>query len=259
MQAQGWVPRRRVRLRVEYAEISLCGARESNQDRVGSVVMPDAVMLAVLDGMGGHLQGELAASTGCVALLERFRSSLTPLPDAAAFLGESLQLAHAQVVALGQHMPLERRPRATCAVCLVQDNVAWYAHLGDSRVYLLRQGTVHERTRDHSHVEQLVQHGIITEEQVNTHPLRNYVEACIGGDPLPPVPALSAGRAVLPGDILLVCTDGFWSGLTEREIATTLYSGYPVKACLEALAELSVRRCGAGSDNTTAAVLRLKE
>ena len=246
-------------MRLEYAEVSLRGARETNQDRVGSILSQHVSLMAVLDGMGGHLQGELAAATGCAVLLEQFGSPQQALPDPPAFLRTALHEAHAGVVNLGLHLPLERRPRATCASCLIQDGKAWFAHLGDSRIYLLRDGAVLSRTRDHSHVEQLVRAGLITEDQACTHPLRNYVEVCIGGDLPAPEATLSRGCPVLPGDLLLACTDGFWSGLTDREISTTLYSGYPLKACIEALAELSVRRCGAGSDNTTAAVMRIKD
>ena len=107
-----------------------------------------------------------------------------------------------------------RVPRAQSAWC--KGSSAYWAHVGDSRVYLLRNGKIVERTRDHSHVELLLRAGRITERQAQGHPMRNYVECCIGGDPVLPEMTLSGRRSLLPGDILLLCSDGLWSGLTEN-------------------------------------------
>ncbi len=106
----------------------------------------------------------------------------------------ALGAAHTEMVAIGLQMPLEQRPRATGAVCIVQDGAAWWAHVGDSRIYHLRAGQVIRRTRDHSHVEQLVQEGLISSQQAQHHPMRNYVETCLGGDPL--LPEMLVGRYV---------------------------------------------------------------
>ena len=102
--------------------------------------------------------------------------------------------AHDAVVALGRGLPPEIRPRATCAVCLVQGSSAYWAHVGDSRIYQLRAGKVFERTRDHSHVELLLRDGRITESQAHDHPMRNYVECCIGGEPVLPEMSLSGAQ-----------------------------------------------------------------
>jgi serine/threonine protein phosphatase PrpC len=104
-------------------------------------------------------------------------------------------------------------------VCIVQDNTAWWAHVGDSRVYHLRAGQLVTRTRDHSHVELLLQEGLISAQQAQNHPMRNYVETCLGGDPM--LPEMRIGRCVKlqAGDTLLVCTDGFWSNLLDEDIA----------------------------------------
>jgi serine/threonine protein phosphatase PrpC len=246
-------------LRVDYAEVSLLGAREDNQDRATAVVSPHAALLVVLDGMGGHAHGERAAELGAKVLVERFGQPLQPLLDPMGFLHLALGRAHEEVTLLGAGVAIERRPRATVAVCLVQEGTAWFGHMGDSRIYLLRGGRVHRRTRDHSHVELLLQEGLISAEQALTHPLRNFVEVCIGGDPM--LPEMSIGRLqrVQPGDILLVCTDGFWANLTDEDITSALSTDGPLTPSLEMLARLAVQRGGLGSDNTTAALLRIKE
>jgi serine/threonine protein phosphatase PrpC len=244
-------------LQVEHAELSLIGAREENQDRIAVTVDADAALIAAFDGMGGHADGARAAELARNILLARFGALPHPLVDPLAFLHVTLGAVHAEMVAIGLHMPLEQRPRATGAVCLVQDQTAWWAHVGDSRIYHLRAGRVIRRTRDHSHVELLVQEGLISSQQAQNHPMRNYVETCLGGDPL--LPEMLIGRCIRlqAGDALLVCSDGFWANLLDEDIAASLYSGVPLKTALQALAEFSVKRGGPGADNSSVAALRL--
>ncbi len=80
----------------------------------------------------------------------------------------ALSRAHDEVVGLGEELAVDFRPRATCAVCLVQEGGAFWAHIGDSRIYQVRDGAVQMRSRDHSHVEVLIQEGAITEEEAGT-------------------------------------------------------------------------------------------
>ena len=158
---------------------------------------------------------------------------------------------------LGEKLPIEQRPRATCAVCLVQQGAAWWAHIGDSRLYHLRHGAVLARTRDHSHVELLLREGLITAEQAQTHPMRNFVECCLGGDPIVPDMTLTRRRALEPNDVLLVCTDGFWAGVKDSEIGSEVgIPGVALKEKLLELAQRAVARTGAASDNTSVAALR---
>jgi PPM family protein phosphatase len=244
-------------LRAQYAEISLRGAREDNQDRVTAAVSDQAAMLLILDGMGGHSDGERAAELARRVLVETFWHTPQPLMDPLGFLHLALGHAHEEVAALGAGLPIEHRPRTTVAMCVVQEGTVWWAHMGDSRIYLLRNGEVRRRTRDHSHVEVLLQEGLISEAQAQNHPMRNYVECCLGGDPILPEMSVARCQRVQAGDVLLVCSDGFWANLSEEDILASLFSGAPLRDSLQALADSAVRRGGAGSDNTSAAVLRL--
>jgi serine/threonine protein phosphatase PrpC len=244
-------------LRVEYADISLLGAREENQDRVATAVAEHAALLVVVDGMGGHADGAKAAEITQKTILEAFWHTPLPLFDPLGFLHTTLGRAHEEVVRIGASLPLEQRPRATCAVCLIQQHAAWWAHIGDSRVYHLRRGGVVMRTRDHSHVELLLREGLITAEQALNHPMRNFVECCIGGDPILPDMTLSGRRDLQPDDVIVVCTDGMWAALKDEEIANRLtVGGHAVRDALSSLAQLAVARSAGGSDNTSAAALR---
>src|SRR5882672_5860988 len=101
----------------------------------------------------------------------------------------------------------------------MQQHATWVAHVGDSRLYHLRRGGVLTRSRDHSHVELLLREGLITADQAQTHPMRNFVECCLGGDPILRDMTPARPRALEPKDVLLVCTDGMWAGFKASEIA----------------------------------------
>lgn len=244
-------------MQIEYAKVSALGDRSDNQDRAAVVVAEHAALMLVFDGMGGHSDGARAAGTGLKVVQDMFMESTLPLFDPQGFLYMALSRAHDEVVRLGIDVAVDFRPRATCAICLVQEGGAFWAHIGDSRIYQLRDGTVMSRSRDHSHVEVLIQEGAISEEEAANHPMRNFVECCIGGDA--PVPDMSiTGKKVLQtGDVLLACTDGLWSGLTDAEIAEITHSHE--ENLTEVLKDLSMQALRANapySDNTTGTALR---
>ena len=243
-------------LRVEYADISLLGGREENQDRVAAAVAEQAALLLVVDGMGGHAHGARAAQVTQQVVVEAFWHAPQPLFDPLGFLHMTLGRAHDEVVKLGARLPLEQRPRATCAVCLIQQHASWWAHVGDSRLYHLRHGALVARSRDHSHVELLLREGLISAEQAQNHPMRNFVECCLGGDPILPDMSLTRRRPLEPNDVLLACTDGLWGPLTDPEIAAELGTPGELRAKLMQLGTRAVQRAGGGSDNTSAAALR---
>jgi serine/threonine protein phosphatase PrpC len=245
-------------LRVEHVELSLQGGRDTNQDRVCTAVDTESALLCACDGMGGHAEGERAAQIVQDTVVDRFRNTPRPLLDPLGFLQRALALAHERVVAFGAHLPLEQRPRATCALCIVQGHSAYWAHVGDSRVYHVRAGALQERTRDHSHVEQLLREGVIHDEDVSAHPMRNFVESCLGGDAILPEMTISPRRSVQSGDLLLVCTDGFWSPLEDARIASAFVTlGLSLHDTLATLVAQAVSQAGQLSDNTSAAAVRL--
>ncbi len=241
---------------IEFAEVSLTGDRDDNQDRVAVAAGNGASLLVVMDGMGGHAHGARAAEAGCKVMLEAFRAQALPVFDPLGFLHLALGRAHAAVAALGTKLSVDVRPRATCAVCLVQRGEAWWAHVGDSRVYHLRGGAMIARTRDHSHVEQLLREGSIGEHEVQGHPMRNYVECCIGGEPALPEMTISRRQPLQDGDVLLVCSDGIWANLKDSDIAGFWRPGNG--SCADALGQLAERAVAASaphSDNASAASL----
>lgn len=244
-------------MQIEYAKVSALGDRSDNQDRAAVVVAEHAALMLVFDGMGGHSDGARAAETGLKVVQDMFMESTLPLFDPQGFLYMALSRAHDEVVRLGNDVAVDFRPRATCAVCLVQEGGAFWAHIGDSRIYQLRDGAVLSRSRDHSHVEVLIQEGAISEEEALNHPMRNFVECCIGGDASVPDMSITDKKILQAGDVLLACSDGLWSGLTDAEVARITHSrDENLTEVLKDLSMLALRANSPYSDNTTATVLR---
>ena len=243
-------------MQIEYAELSLVGHREDNQDRVTVAAGEHAALRVAVAGMGGHADGEKAAEAALASLTASFWKQVHPLFDPLGFLHLALGRAHEDVVALGGDLPLEHRPRATCALCLVQEGSAYWAHVGDSRCYQIRNGEVYARTRDHSHVEVLLREGIITEAEVHGHPMRNFVECCLGGDPMLTEMSIGRRQPLKRGDLLLACTDGLWANLRDVEIAAPWRAGGSLREVLAALCARGVQASAPHSDNTSAVALR---
>jgi serine/threonine protein phosphatase PrpC len=243
-------------VQVELAELSLIGDREENQDRVAIARGEKACLLVAVDGMGGHADGARAAAVATETFTEAFRKAPQPLFDPQGFLHLAIGRAHANLVELGSEVRIEVRPRATCALCLVQDASAYWAHMGDSRIYQIRRGRIVDRTRDHSHVELLLQEGLITEDELGDHPMRNFVECCLGGNFSLPGMTVASAKRLQPNDLLLACTDGFWAGLTDADLAALDSAEEPLPQGLRRIAERAVRTSSPYSDNTSAVALR---
>lgn len=201
---------------------SRVGGRSYNQDRVVIAHSLESVLLVVADGMGGHLQGEVAAQLAVDTISERFRAAAKArLVDPAQFLAAALQQAHESIVryAADCRIPLHAAPRTTCIACVVQDGQVNWAHAGDSRLYLIHGRAKGDagfmRTRDHSLVQRMVDDGIIESGQAASHPLRNRVFSCLGGDLMPSI-EVSRTVSLQDGDVIALCTDGAWAPLGEK-------------------------------------------
>ena len=243
-------------MKIEYAKVSAIGDRTDNQDRAAVVVADTAALMLVFDGMGGHSDGAIAAEVGLKIVQDAFTSAKLPLFDPQGFLYLTLARAHDEVVKLGADQAVDFRPRATCAVCLIQENGSWWAHVGDSRIYQMRDGKLVTRSRDHSHVAILIQEGAITEEEALDHPMRNFVECCIGGDAPVPEMSITRKKPLEDGDVLLACSDGLWSGMNDDEIAEiATRKNTSLAENLKALSIKALTMNAPYSDNTTGTAL----
>ena len=234
------------------------GGRKYNQDRMGYVFSRESLMIIVADGMGGHMHGEIAAQITVESVGQKFQREGRPkLPDPVAFLDSAIAGAHAAILQYAEEHGLLETPRTTVVVAIVQDGLTWWAHAGDSRIYLIRAGQIIHQTRDHSRVQQLVLQGIVREEAVAAHPDRNKIFSCLGAH-VPPQVDISAPMRLKAGDTLMLCTDGVWGPLPSRVIATAFMNESVMRA-VPALMNQAERRAGADSDNLTTVAMTWNE
>ncbi|MEP6679759.1 MAG: PP2C family serine/threonine-protein phosphatase [Betaproteobacteria bacterium] len=231
------------------------GARKVNQDRLAYTYGRDTLLLVVADGMGGHAGGEIAAQI-CVRLfIERFQQEAKPvLRNPLKFLQETLLRAHAALGSYANQFSMLETPRTTCVACIVQASHAYWAHAGDSRFYLFRQGALIGNTKDHSKVQYLVDQGLIGPADISEHPDRNKVFSCLGGL-ADPVIDLSRRTPLRNGDVMVLCTDGVWTGLSQGEMATWLTSA-PILNTAPKMMDQAEKKGGPDGDNLSAIVVR---
>lgn len=231
------------------------GARHSNQDRIGYLYTKECAMLIVCDGMGGHHRGEVAAEFVVHYLAKAFRALAQPkLKDPSTFLFKSIHAAHDALIRYAEKEGMVEVPRTTCVVSIIQDAKASWAHVGDSRLYFMRDGSVAMRTIDHSHVQTLIDSGKITEEQAAVHPERNKIYNCVG-QPTPPRIDLQNGIALKQGDSLLLSTDGFWGPIPMHMVETTIARagiGIGVPMLMDLCESITGREC----DNLSVVALK---
>jgi PPM family protein phosphatase len=204
---------------------SRVGKRRNNQDRLAHCYSREALLMVVADGMGGHLHGEVAAQIAVQYLTEAFQREAKPrLADPFMFLAGGLQNAHQAVqdYALAKHLPEPESPRTTCVACVVQDSVAYWVHAGDSRLYVMRDGRVINKTRDHSTVQSMIDDGQISVAEAQHHPLRNRIYSCLGGVQNPQFD-FSRKTTLQAGDVIALMSDGAWGPLDDLQIVAALH------------------------------------
>lgn len=227
------------------------GGRKYNEDRVGYSYSRDALLLVVADGMGGHLHGEVAAQITVELICDQFQKRAKPvLPRPAQFLTETLNMCHDAIFNYAANHHMVEVPRTTCVACVVQDGIAYWAHVGDSRLYLVRKEKIVARTRDHSKVRKMVDAGVITAEEARNHVEKNKVYTCLGGFYPPEIE--SGGKVALQdGDALLLCTDGFWGEIPEHEL-THFLTAFPALFAIPQMMDRAEINGGKDGDNLSA-------
>jgi len=209
-------------MKYQLAYHSIAGGRATNQDRVACVERDNAVLLILADGLGGHAGGALAAeilTQTAQHAFESIRQSAITKPS--AFLALTIMQAHKAIVARGQSMNPPISPRTTCVLCLIQNGYAYWAHVGDSRLYHFRDDQVLTRTLDHTLTEQMHIDGVLSEEEMKRHPEKARLLKALGGPHIPNV-TLGEETRLQTGDVLLLCTDGVWEALSAPQLARLL-------------------------------------
>ena len=222
-------------LALEVALLSDRGGRHYNEDACGHWHSERHLCCVLADGAGGHGGGDIASKIAVQELIGGF--SREPSQDGQALAG---LVRRTNAALISQRVPgTPRQDMHSTAVCLVIDFVhhqAHWAHAGDSRMYWLRAGRVHARTRDHSLVQALVDAGVLTEQQMQGHPKRSELRSALGiaAEQLE-VTGSNGGDAVQPGDVFMLCTDGLWEYIGDAVLERTLAAAATPRAWLDAL------------------------
>jgi PPM family protein phosphatase len=241
---------------LKFAQVSDIGGRDNNQDYCAHLFTEQGALLLVADGLGGHKGGELASRLFCELMMSTVQQHLNDLcrepeqtlkllaEQTAAQMSDSLQKDHPGVDA-----------HTTCAVAWVSlpDYLLTTLHVGDSRIYRFNKSKISWRSRDHSVVQMLVDTGEITEDEMGTHPEQGSLTRSIAvGKKIKPS-VKTHTESLQENEALLLCSDGFWEMLTNKEIMSLTKSSNLEKA-LQKWVTKAIKRAGKDSDNVTAQV-----
>jgi len=251
----------KVRTGMEVSSQSDIGClRQNNEDSFGYWEPDDdqqflrkGRLAVVADGMGGYEGGQEASRLAVETLVAVYRDFEGDDPQAA--LVEALQGAHEQIRSYSFAHPELRGMGTTCtAVAIVQDEL-YFVHVGDTRLYLIRDGQIARVTRDHSYVSRLVEAGMISREEAETHPQRNILTAAVGTNPELIMDSPGHPEPLRAEDVLVICSDGLWGLVHDEEILAAVEK-HSAESAGRNLIQLARER--GGPDNITANILRLR-
>ena len=243
---------------IEFATLTDVGCQRERNEDSSAYWQPDnsddldhkGRLAIVADGMGGYQGGQEASQIAVQTIRVTFADQVgTPQ----GLLVSGMKLAHERIREHARQHPKLFGMGTTCTAAAVARGYLHFAHVGDSRLYLVRAGKISQLTRDHSYVARLMESGLITPADAEAHPQRHILTAALGvGDdpvadtPLQPLPL--AHR-----DVLLLCTDGLWGLVKDEELHKVATNQAPESACRELVALAKQR---GAPDNITVQVLR---
>lgn len=236
----------------EVAIVSLTGNRKINQDRAVLLRDPKTVVMALGDGLGGHPRGEFAAQLFIDTCERLFNDYPKPLTDPLDFMLNAVEHSHDAILDFGSRQTPQISPRTTAVIAVIQLGMLYWLHVGDSRLYLMRDGKLKKLTKDHAIVREIEtrKHGKVQRRSGVTRCLGSVNGPCGGttGHPL----------KLKPGDALLACSDGLWDQVSNEDILAAMSSDAPFPAEIKNLAH-TAESSTPKSDNVTGVGLRISK
>lgn len=236
-------------MQLDVASYSNIGGREVNEDTTLSKQSEDFLLAAVADGLGGHGGGK-TASTRAIQSLEEQEPLIRIMNEES--LSEACALANRAV--LDAQTP-QVRMKTTLALAAVSNSAIAFLHVGDSRAYLFRAGEIEYQSQDHSVSQLAVLMGSIRPEQIRFHEDRNKVLRSLGTEAGATPEIHVEDEPLREGDAILLCTDGFWEYVTEREMLRALHRARNAEDWMARMVVLIKRRAGKKNDNNSAVVV----
>ena len=227
--------------------------RANNQDSY--YISPTGDLFVVADGMGGHIGGQEASQLSIKALeqhLSEYRDSDLSSPE---LLEKAIFAANEAILADQKTHPERADMGTTVVVLMLRNHEFWCAHVGDSRLYVLRESGFIQVTQDHTWVAQAMKAGDLTASEIANHPWRHVLSQCVGRADLRKVEAQRI--KIEPGDRLLLCSDGLTEELSSDAIITYLQSAQTCEGAVAAL--IAAAKAQGGRDNITAVTLAIPE
>ncbi len=234
-------------MNIRYSEYSDIGSRKVNEDMAQLTSYPDGALALVADGLGGHGNGDAASRLAVSTVSEVIRSSAAS-PERAV---EAILTANARILQMQGES--HRDMKTTLALLWLNERQACAAHVGDTRIYQFRQGRIVFQSADHSVPQMEVCLGRIPPEQIRGHRDRSRLTRALGVREDMQVD--TAMLDVEKGDAFLLCSDGFWEPVLEREMLACLAGAADAKAWLRSMLSLVSARMTPAADNNTAIAL----
>ncbi len=208
---------------------------QQNEDSIRVIRSPDEngrLLALVCDGMGGHAAGEQASRLAADVIVSEYRRD----GDPGRALHHAVDRANRAVYQAAQSDPRWTGMGTTCTALVLQGGLAWCAHVGDSRCYLIRNGELFAMTEDHSAVMALVRDGVMSRDEARTHPDRNVISRALGSHRTVEIATWAQPFAVHPGDRFLLASDGLHDAVTEPDILHHAAQAPPYQACAALIA-----------------------
>jgi serine/threonine protein phosphatase PrpC len=225
-------------------------ARSNNEDFCGHFIeSPSQAVFAVADGVGGYEGGEVASQMAVEVTIAGYREN-PPSLGPAKRLYRAVQRANIEIHNRALTVPELRRMATTLTAVAVSEGVLHAVHIGDCRLYLLRAGRIQQLTKDHTVIGERVRMGLLSEREARNHPERSALSRCLGRELIASLDRLTL--PLRPKDKVILCTDGLWSMLEERELESISRGVEPAIACRKLIDEANER---GAPDNLSVAVM----
>jgi PPM family protein phosphatase len=249
-----------IRTGIEVAGLTDVGCQRENNEDCFSYWEPQdegeferkGRLAVIADGMGGYEGGQEASRLAVETVLEVYRETSTL--DAQVSLIHALTAAHTRILRFADAHPELQGMGTTCTALSITGDRLNFAHVGDSRLYLVRGPQISRLTKDHSYVGRLVDSGILSPEEAEAHPQRHILTSALGAgsEVIPDFP--EAAIVLQPDDVVILCTDGLWGLVKESELHDVAVEKPAAKACRQ-LVDLARKR--GGPDNITVQVIHM--